>query len=573
MKPLFRYALLIGTVFTLTVSPAAQARKKKAEPLPPAETGLIDNVKGLSVDADGRLIHFTGLLINKEGRVEKRLLAGDKRPEHLRFRMDARGRTLIPSFVDGHASLIKTGIARMTLDLSGARSLDEAKMMIAAYARENQGRKWILGRGWNPARWAANADAAPQVSGLPSAADLDAIIPDIPVWLESADGEMGWANSLAMKQAGAATSTRSPATGWIVLEKGKPSGIFTGTAMALVSHIIPPPAPKDRDIALDKAQPLFLAAGISSIADMGMSLDDWQSLRRAGDRGALRLRVSGYADGINDMVTIAGPGPTPWLYGDRLRLGGVHFALDGGLAARTAWLKAPYADFQTMKGAMRIDTTRLRNQMSRAAMDGFQVALSASGDAAVEEAIYAIEELAATYEGDRRWRIEGADVIAPTDRPRITGHGALVTLRPHMAAEISSIAAKRLGDDRPFLALSGLSGAHEGRISFGGWAAGQLPSPFLGIAAAMGHRNANATDIITTDRLSFAAAFAAVTRNAAYAMQAEKHVGALEPGQWADFLLIDRDISVAAPDAIAGAKVQEHWMAGKRVWMAGEALE
>ncbi|MPT47493.1 MAG: amidohydrolase [Sphingobium sp.] len=565
VRPFLRLILLSGAACALALSPA-QARKKKAEPLPPAENGLIDNVNGLSIGVDGRISHFTGLLIDKEGRVKQRLSTQDKRPDHLRFRMDGKGRTLIPSFVDGHTSLIKTGIARMTLDLSGARSFAETKAMIAAYARENQGRKWILGRGWNPAGWGTeDSDAL-----LPTAADLDAVISDIPVWLESADGEMGWANSLAMKQAAISATTQSPPTGRIIMAGGKPSGLFTGGAMDLISHIIPPPAPKDRDVALDKAQPLFLAAGISSIADMGTSLDDWQSLRRAGDRGALRLRISGYASGITDMVTIAGPGPTPWLYGDHLRLGGVHFTLDGSIAARTAWLKAPYADAPAEKGAMRIDTTRLRNQMSRAAMDGFQIALSASGDAAVEEAIYAIDELAATYEGDRRWRIEGADIIAPNDKTRLNAHGALVTAHPALLVDPGEAATlrRRLGAERPFGIPIGLNSS----LGLGSWAGGAVSSPFISIAAAMGYRGNAQIIVPDTERLSFAQALAAHTINAAYAIQAEKRIGALELGQWADFLLLDRDISTSTPDAIAATRLMEHWMAGQRVWMAGETI-
>ena len=563
-----RWGLLLGTGLALAVTPAHARKKAKDADLAPATSGLIDNVNGLAIGGDGRLVHFTGLLIDRQGRIERRLMEGEKRPERLAYRMDAKGQTLIPSFVDGHAEVIATGIARMTLDLSDTRSLAQAQAKIAAYARDNDGRKWILGRGWDPARWGS--------ASLPTAADLDAALSTIPVWLESADGEMGWANSLAMRQAGIGPTSKAPAGGRIIMAGGKPTGLFSGTAMDMVRRIIPPPAPKDRDIALDKAQPLFLAAGIGTVADMGTSISDWQSYRRAGDRGALRLRIVGYADGIENMVTIAGPGPSPWLYDDRLRLAGVHFAIDGTLATRTAWLKAPYADAPDEKGMARIDSTRLRNQMSRAAMDGFQIALSTHGDAAVDEAIYAIDELAATYDGDRRWRIEGAELVDPADRAALAARGALVTVQPGQLADTGPALLRRVGENRALLPLSALSVGGD-RLSFGNWAfgggtSGSVPSPFIAIAAAMSRADARGEPFgglpPQEEHLRFEQAFAAATRGAAFALQGEKRAGSLEPGQWADFLLIDRDISLASAADIAQTKLLEHWLGGHKVWSA-----
>lgn len=565
-----RRAMLALCVGAMALTAPAAARRKEAPPPPPAETGLIDNVNGLSVGGDGRIEHFTGLLIGRDGKVERRLGSGDKPPERLAYRLDGGGRTLIPSFIDAHVRLIATGIAHLTLDLSDTRSPAEARAKIAAYARANPGRKWILGRGWDAARW---ADATGTDEALPTAADLDAAVADIPAWLESADGEMGWANSLAMRQAGITAATKAPRGGRIVMAGGTPGGVFIGAAMGLVERIVPPPAPKDRDIALDKAQPLFLAAGIGTVADMGTTIDDWQAWRRAGDRGALRLRVIGYADGIDDMVTIAGPAPSPWLYDDRLRLAGVHFAIDGSLGARTAWLNAPYADAPGEKGAPKIGATMLRNQMSRAAMDGFQIALSAHGDAAIDEALAAIDELAATYAGDRRWRIEGAELVDPADRARIAASGAWVTLRPDRLATDGAAALRRIGQARALLPLAGLAEGGN-RLALGSWAAGPVPSPFMAIAAAMSRADARGEPFggipPADERLTFGQAFAAATRTAAAALHAEDRVGALEPGQWADFLLIDRDISIASPSGIAATRLLEHWIAGKRVWKAGE---
>ena len=511
--------------------PSAYARKNIVPPVPVVRSGgLIDNVNGLAIDAQGHLVHFTGLTLDKEGKVERRLSAGDPRPSAPEFRLDGRGRTLIPAFVDANVHIMRLGLRLMTLDLSDAGSLADAKARITRYKQDNQGRKWLLGGGWNAERWGLNR--------APSPADLDGVTGEVPTWLESADGEDGWANSAALRAAGIA----------------KAAGPLTPAQIAQIRRAIPAPTPRDRDLALEKAQQLLLARGIGTIADMGTTIEDWQTLRRAGDHGALRLRVIAYASGIEQMVAIAGPEPTPWLYDDRLRMVGVHFALDGSLSARNAWLKTSYASASMVRGAPFIAATPLRNQMSRAAMDGFQIAITAHGDAAVGEAVAAFEEMSATYGGDRRWRIEGADVIDPADIPRFAALGVMASVQPGRLDPEQAIA--KLGQARSSR-LSPLTGLETSgtRIAFGSAAPETPPLPFATLAAA---RSAG---------LTFGDSFVAATRGAAHAAFAENKVGALEAGQRADFVLIDRDISLARPDEVAATQVLESWIGGRRVYV------
>jgi predicted amidohydrolase YtcJ len=120
---------------------------------------------------------------------------------------------------------------------------------------------------------------------------------------------------------------------------------------------------------------MAMRAGQTAIADMGTSMDDWQSYRRAGDAGWLTLRIFAYAGGIDNMVAIAGSRPSPWLYNDTLRLGGVKLYLDGALGSRGAWLKKHYADAAEQTGLQFLASAEIRNLMVRASMDGFQTLL------------------------------------------------------------------------------------------------------------------------------------------------------------------------------------------------------
>lgn len=527
-------------------------------PTPLLASGLIDNVNGFTLDENGRVIRFEALLIDNQGKVEKLLQRKDKRPEKLDFRTDGKGRTLMPGFIDSHGHVMALGFQSMTLDLGKATSLVEALAMLKSYAEANPQRRWIMGTGWNQEAWGMRR--------FPNAADIDAVLPGTPVWLERVDGHAGWANSQAMKLAGVTAATRSPDGGRIELVAGQPSGIFVDAAMALIKKVLPLPLPKERDLAFSKAQQTLLAQGVTTIADMGTTLDDWQTYRRAGDRGNMRIRILSYAAGVETMLTAAGSEPTPWLYDGRLRMGGVQLQLDGALGSRGAWLKASYADAAGQSGLPLLTGAQLRNQMSRAAMDGFQVAVDAAGDRANAELLDAIAELAETYKGDRRWRIEGAQVIDPSDLSRFAQNGVIASMQPLYETSNWRMAEMRMGKER-------LSGAYAWRsmlannvpLAFGSDVPVEPANAFLGIAAAMTREDKAGEPFggwMPEQRISLEDALKAYTLGGAYAARAEDRLGTLQPGKYADFLLLDSDISIAAPAEIRTASVQEVWIGG-----------
>jgi len=530
-------------------------------------SGLIDNVNGVTVDARGDLVHFTGLLIDKDGKIEKRLGRRDPRPERPDFRYDGEGRTLIPGLIDAHGHVMELGFSRLNLDLSGTRSLDEAKARIEAFAQANPGRPWILGFGWNQEMWG--------LGRFPTADDLAGLAGGRPIWLERVDGHAGVANAAALSAAGITATTRAPDGGRIVMAGGKPSGMLVDKAMTLMARVVPVPQPKDYDAALLQAQDALLARGVTAIADMGTSIEAWQAFRRAGDRGALRVRIMSYARGMDAAALIAGPGPTPWLYDDRLRLGGVKLLLDGALGSRGAWLKAPYADAPRETGLQLLSPIQLRNQMSRAAMDGFQLAVHAIGDRANAELLDAIDELSATYEGDRRWRVEHAQIVDPIDLPRFAAHGTIASMQPQHATSDWQMAIARLGSDR-------LGGAYAWRsmldagvpLAFGSDVPVEPADPFIGLRSALTRMDAHDQPPggwLPAQRVSLAEALRAYTWGAAYAGFAEQHFGNLAPGQRADFLILDSesDLDLMRPADLPAIQVREVWIGGRRVRVGG----
>ena len=406
---------------------------------------LIDNVDGMTLDRQGTVERFNGLLVGDDGRIVQVLQRSDKRPGKVDFRLDGKGRVVIPGLIDSHIRLMDLGLSLLT-------------------------------------------------------------------------------------------ETRPDA----------------------------PPRPEDRDQALLKAQALLFQRGVTAVADMGTTITDWQTYRRAGDLGLLRLRIMAYADGADAMILIAGPGPTPWLYDDRLRLAGVKLTLDGPLLSRAAALKAPYADAPASKPSLRLSDTQLRNLMSRAAMDHFQPAVEANGDKAASAVLDALTELGETYKGDRRWRIENVEAIDPIDLPRFAGKGVVVSVQPQQQAIAATVAEARLGAARLPGAYAWKSLAAAGTsLAFGSGAGGLAPEPFAAVATAITRQDG---------ALSREAALAGWTAGAAYAAFADGRFGRLAKGQRGDFLLIDRDPLLASPTELRAIRVLQTWVGGKLVYEAKEAV-
>jgi predicted amidohydrolase YtcJ len=533
---------------------------------PVAADVLVDNVNGYTLGADGRLIRFNAILVGDDGRVERLYARGEKKPDRTRFRFDGKGRTLMPGLIDAHGHVMGLGFGALQLDLSDTRSLAEAQARIAAYAAANPTPRWIVGRGWNQERWG--------LGRFPTAADLDSVAPGRPIWLERVDGHAGWANSLAMKEAGITARTASPAGGKIEKgARGEPSGIFIDAASSLIDKVVPGPLPRVRDAALARAQDIMLSNGLTAAADMGTSTQDWMAMRRAGDAGTLKVRIMSYAGGIEPLLEVAGTGPTPWLYNGRLRMGGVKLYSDGALGSRGAWLKQPYKDSLKERGLGFLSDAELRNLMSRAAMDNFQVAVHAIGDAANAQLLSAIDELSATYKGDRRWRVEHAQIVDPADLRLFARHGTIASMQPVHQTSDWKMAEARMGMER-------LGGSYAWRsmlaagvpLAFGSDFPVEHPNPFAGLAAAISRQDPGGLPPggwMPEQRLTLEQALRGFTVAAAHAGFAEDRIGTLERGKFADFVFIDRDIFAdATPEQIRDTKVLETWIGGEKAWPA-----
>ena len=545
---------------------AAAACAIAATPFPALADQLVENVEGVRIDEEGKIDRFNAMWIGDDGRILAVLDRDDDRPRDVDYQIDGKGRVVMPGLIDAHVHVMGLGFGALTLDLSQTESLEEALEAIRRFAAENDSRPWILGRGWNDEKWG--------LGRFPTAAELDSVVADKPVYLQRVDGHAGWANTKALEAAGIDAGTQSPSGGRIERIAGSraPAGVFVDAAQGLVTKAVPDPRPVERDLAFDEAQKRLHSVGITAVADMGTTIEDWQAFRRAGDRGRLTLRIMSYAAGPDAMELIAGPRPTPWLYEDKLRMNGVKLYLDGALGSRGAWLKQPYADDPGNTGLPLMSGTQLRNTLVRAVTGNFQPAIHAIGTAANAEALQAVADIAESFPGDRRWRIEHAQIVDPADIPLFGSHGIIASVQPVHQTSDRLMAEARLGAGRLDGAYAWASIAATGsRLALGSDAPVESPNPFAGLATAFTRMDADGRPFggwRAEERITREQALAGFTADAAYAGFAEGRFGKLVKGERADFIFVDRDPMMASPAELRETKVLETWVAGRKVFDA-----
>jgi predicted amidohydrolase YtcJ len=523
---------------------------------------LVSNINGIQVGADGKLHHFRAIAIRDDGKVRQVI----EHPELVRLAgitntIDGGGRTLLPGLIDAHGHVIDLGLAAMTVQLTGTSSIGDLQQRLRTYAAAHPDKAWIGGFGWNQELWPDKR--------FPTAADLDAIVPGRLVVLERVDGHAIVVNAAAMSAAGVTAKTADPVGGKIERDaRGNPTGLFVDKARNLIERSIPPRTAADDDEALAKAQEQLLSFGVTAVGSMSTSMDDWQAFRRAGEAGRLRVRLMTYMNAPE--AAEANEAPTPWLYSDRLRLIGVKLFADGALGSRGAWLKLPYADKPDTSGLRFRTDAEYMAMAAAAAGRGFQLSTHAIGDAANAQVIGAYEQLHRKYPGDRRWRIEHFQIADPKDIPRLAPAGIIASMQPTHQTSDRLMAEKRLGPSRLAGAYAWQSVLKSGaRLAFGTDFPVESPNPFPGLSAAVSRQDMNGQPPggwIPSERLTLSQALDAYTRGAAYAGFAEDRIGVLEPGKWADFILVDRDPATADPQALARTLVIETWVAGKKVW-------
>ena len=376
--------------------------------------------------------------------------------------VELRGRSVTPGFGDAHVHPVSAGVGQLRCDLTGARGLDAYLARIAAYAAAHPDEAWIRGDGWSMSDFPG---------GIPHRDDLDRVVPDRPVYLESRDGHTAWVNSRALELAGVTADTLDPDDGRIERDAdGRPGGALQEGAADLVERLLPADTPEELVAGLRLAQAELHALGITTWQDAIVTPDREEiAYTTLAGRGELTARVVGAlwwdrargAEQIEELVARR-EGTAVGRYAPT----SVKLMQDGVLENGTGGLLEPYLDDDGRptrnRGLSMIDPEALKGYVTRLDALGFQPHFHAIGDRAVREALDAVEAARrANGPTDTRPHIAHIQVIHPDDIGRFRELGVIANAQPYWAcheAQMDELTIPRLGAERtawqyPFASL------------------------------------------------------------------------------------------------------------------------
>lgn len=528
---------------------------------------LLHNVNGYTLNDAGELIEFDAIAV-ENGRVKATGTLDELEAEETEGlnRIDGGGKTLLPGLIDAHTHVMGLGIRELDVNVAGIRSLEETLLKISDFAEENPDREWVLGRGWNQVLWEENE--------FPSAADLDAIISDRPVFLTRVDGHAGWANTRAMELAGINEDTPDPQGGVIRRdEDGKATGIFVDTAMRYIRELIPERSDAEYERALELALQETSKHGLTSVHDARTDTYEWNLYKSFADSGRLKTRIYAMVAGTGDIFDeMAANGIVESYADDLLSLRSVKISADGALGSRGAAMLEDYHDEPGNRGLLFFDQQELNEMLLKGASAGFQMNIHAIGDAANRQVLDAFEYIFERLEGQEelRHRIEHAQIVALDDIPRFLDYNLIASMQPTHATSDMNMAEDRVGAERIKGAYAWQTFLDQGTVIAGG---SDFPvedvNPFYGLYSAVtrqDHGGMPPGGWYSEHKMSRIEALRAFTIDAAYAGHQEDVLGTLEPGKWADFILIDRDYFEIPASEIWETEVLETWVEGTKMY-------
>lgn len=467
--------------------------------------------------------------------------------------IDVGGKTVVPGLVDCHVHMTGFGWHLQTLDLCGVNSIEEMKQEIREYTMENPEKSWVLGGRWDHEKFVEKR--------YPTRWDLDEAVSHKPVFLIRVCGHVGVANTKALELAGVGKDTAVKGGKVDVDEvSGEPNGILRENALELVWRAVPKPSVAELEEACIQACRKAVENGLTGVHWIVDSAEELRLLQKLCKEWKLPLRVYlGVPAKLLD--TIVKLGLASGFGNEMLKLGFIKVFVDGSLGARTAALRKPYSDKPETYGMLLLSQRKLNKLVLKAHRAGWQLAVHAIGDKAIESTLKAFANALKKHPRENhRHRIEHCSVLDPKLIRKMRRLNLIASVQPHFVFSdfwvMERVGAERARWVYPFKTL-----LKEGVVIASGSDCPVEPiSPLLGIWAATTRKD------FLEENLTVEEALRTYTVNAAYASFEEDEKGTIEVGKFADITVLSDDLLSIPPEKIREVKVEMTVVGGKIVY-------
>ncbi|WP_299525749.1 amidohydrolase [uncultured Lutibacter sp.] len=470
------------------------------------------------------------------------------------FINDAKGKTIIPGFIDAHCHFYGLGIQQQKVDLTGTKSFDEVIQKIVDFQKEKNV-SYITGRGWDQNDW--------EVKEFPTKDKLDELFPDTPIAIRRIDGHALLANQAAIDLAGVTINT-SFSGGEILQKNGKLTGIFIDNPMELIEFKIPIPSKEENIQALKDAEKISFSHGLTTVDDAGLSREIIELIDSLQQANELKIRI--YAMVSNTPKDVNYYLNKGIIKTDRLNVRSIKVYGDGALGSRGAAMKEPYSDKHNHFGALLASPEEYLNIAKQIAASDYQMNSHAIGDSANYLMLKTYKEVLIEKK-DRRWRIEHAQILDPVDFKYFDN--ILPSVQPTHATSDMYWAEDRVGPKRikSSYAYKDLLNKY-GKIALGTDFPVERVSPFLTFYASVARKDLNnypEHGFQMENALTREETLKGMTIWGAFSNFEENEKGSIEVGKFADFIILDKDIMEVDDAEIPYIKVKETYVNGERV--------
>ncbi|MGF9761653.1 amidohydrolase [Microvirga sp. 0TCS3.31] len=469
--------------------------------------------------------------------------------------IDLDGRVAIPGLNDAHMHLLLLGLGMKEVNLraeEGVRSIDELLRRIADDAKAKKPGQWVVGAGYDHNELAERRH--------PTADELDRIAPDNPIYIKRTCGHIAVVNTQAMRAAGIGHNTPNPEGGLIERRDNRLTGLLAESAMRLVVAALPKPSKAELVTAIEHAGQYMLSQGFTSVMDaavgMAAGMDEIEAYEEAARSNRLPVRtwvcIYGNPDGIADVAHAAGH-----RFGrevGRLRYGAMKVFADGSAGGLTAAMSEPYiAGEPDNRGLFCFSEEEMHRLLARYHDLGYQLAIHAIGDAAIEQVLSGMEKAASaeTPIQGRRHRIEHCGFLSDDQLARMAAAGIDPVPQPIFIYEFGDLYIHNLGQDRAGASYPMRrwldAGLHPAASSD---APVSATDPFKNLFTMVTRKSKRGTVIGERERLTMEEAVHAYTYCGAFTQFAEGQVGRLVPGQAADIAILSHDIFAVEPEVV-----------------------